>query len=355
METFDGQFVDIGIITVKALLYYGQRDIRLEEIAVPKCGPDEVRIKVTHSGISQTHINEFIEGPFIINADPHPVTGHKIPLIPGHEFGGTIEAVGDPSNEHLIGQQVAVLPRISCGECYTCQQGKENICEQLVYIGLAGAHGGFAEYAVVDKRNTFPVEDTALMSFVEPILVGIHVGRMLGTDLHKCSTLLLGAGGVGISVATVLKYYYGMDITIADFLPNRLSIAAAEFETIHKDDIEEKYDIVIDCAGSDPASQETALLESFKYVHTGGTILSVGVYFHPVTFVPATLTLAEIQLRSSFAYSPQDEQLLPEVLAAIPIKFEQFIEEVSLEDLVEEGYYRSEVDKDSLIRIVARP
>lgn len=341
---------------MKALLYYGQRDIRLEDVPMPECGIDEVRIQVTHSGISQTHVNEFIEGPFLINSDPHPATGKKIPLIPGHEFGGTIEAVGGPSNEHLIGQQVAVLPRVACGECRYCEQGRENICDKLVYIGIVGADGGFAEYAVVNQKNIFPVDNTAVMSFVEPLLVGIHATRALDRKLEGQSILVLGAGGVGLSLAAVLQHYSHADVTVCDFLPNRLAVAdSIGFQTLHKDDIAEQYEIIIDCAGSDPASQQSALLEAMGHVDKGGTIMSIGAYFHPLSFVPISVTFAEVNILTSFAYDSTDEQLLPDVLKAISIDFNQLIEEVTLEDLVEEGYYRSEVDKDSLIRIVARP
>lgn len=77
---------------MKALVYYGNRDIRLEEVLQPEPGADELLIKVTDAGLCQTLVNEFVEGPFIINTGTNPMTGRAIPLIAGHEFGGVVNA-----------------------------------------------------------------------------------------------------------------------------------------------------------------------------------------------------------------------------------------------------------------------
>ena len=343
-------------MNMKALLYYGERDIRLEEIPVPSPQFDEVLIKVTHAGISQTQVNEFIEGPFIINANAHPLTGNRMSLIPGHEFGGIIEAVGDSVDRALIGLQVAVLPRFTCGECRYCLNGRENICDQLVYYGLVGHNGGFAEYATINRKNVYPVDNVDMMSFVEPLLVGTHAGRILEKQIDGNRILIMGAGGVGLSVALVLKYYYKANVIVCDFQEERLRITKSiGFETIHTEEIAEQYDVVIDCAGNDPASQQSALLEGLGYLYKGGTLLSIGAYFHAIQIVPTSLTFTETNIMSSFAYDSEDERLLPDVIASIPVDFKALIEEIPLDNIIEEGYYRSEIDKDSFVRIVIRP
>lgn len=345
-----------SVETMKALVYYGSRDIRLEEVEKPTPGPNDVLIRVTHAGISQTQVNEFIEGPFVINSAPHPLTGKAVPMIPGHEYGGVIEDAGSNVSRDMIGEQVAVLPRMTCGECRYCTSGKEHVCPQIAYIGLLGEHGGFATWSVVPKENVFPVRDTALMSFVEPILVGIHAGKVIQHMLPSSKVLVMGAGGVGVSLAAVLRDYYKADITLTDILPNRLERSAkAGFKTLDKDALEQEYDIVIDCAGSDPVSQRSAVFEAFDYVYSGGTVLNLGTYFHSLSFVPAGLTVPEKQLRTSFAYNSQDEKVLPEVIKSLQLDFKMLIEEVEFDKIIEEAYFRSEVDKDSFIRLVVKP
>ncbi len=343
---------------MKALKFYNQRDIRLEDLEKPMPGDGEVLIKVTHSGISQTQVNEFMEGPYLINAIPGDAGLGADELIPGHEFGGVIEGVGPNTDSRLIGQPVAVLPRISCGNCENCQQGDENLCSNLAYYGLVGAHGGFAEYAVVKKENIFPVGsiDTSLYSFIEPILVGINAGKQIEDRIAGSKILLLGAGGVGISTAAVLKDYYMADIVVSDFLPFRLQKAAElGLKTIRSEELACEYDIVIDCAGSDPASQNAAMLESFDYVKPNGIVLMMGSYFHELSFVPMSVIARQVQLRSSFAYNSYAEGKLNEVLETLEPDFNLLIHEIPLEDIVDEGYYRSEVDKNGFVRIVVKP
>ncbi|MEL6823979.1 MAG: alcohol dehydrogenase catalytic domain-containing protein, partial [Calditrichota bacterium] len=317
---------------------------------------DDVLIRVTHAGISQTQVNEFIEGPFVINSDPHPLTGKALPLIPGHEYGGIIESTGTNVNRDMIGEQVAVLPRMTCRKCRYCSSGKEHLCPQIAYIGLLGEHGGFATYSVVPKENVFSVNDTSLMSFIEPILVGIHAGRNVQHMLPASKVLVMGAGGVGVTLAAVFRDYFQTDITLTDILPNRLErCAEVGFKTLEKEFLEQEYDIVIDCAGSDPVSQRSAIFEAFDYVYSGGTVLNLGTYFHSLSFVPAGLTVPEKHLRTSFAYNSKDEKILPDVLKSLKLDFSLLIEEVDFDRIIEEAYFRSEVDKDSFTRLVVKP
>ncbi|MGH1365889.1 MAG: alcohol dehydrogenase catalytic domain-containing protein [Calditrichia bacterium] len=346
----------VSVETMKALVYYGSRDIRIEHVEKPTPGPNEVLIRVTHAGISQTQVNEFVEGPFVINTAPHPLTGKAVPLIPGHEFGGIIEEVGATAGKQLIGKQVAALPRITCGECRYCRSGKEHICKKIAYIGLLGENGGFAQYAVVPKQNIVEVQDTAAMSFIEPILVGLHAGRVIQHLLPASKVLVMGAGGIGVCLAAVLRDYFRADVTLTDILPNRLArIKKAGFNVLGKNQLKREYDIVIDCAGGDPISQRSAIFEAFDYIYNGGTVLNLGTYFHPLSFVPVTLTVPEMQLRTSFAYDSHDEELLNDALEAIKLDFSELIDKIDFDKLIVEGYFRSEVDKDSFIRLVVQP
>ena len=344
-----------------ALRYYGNRDIRLEDIPVPEVGENEVLIKVTDAGLSQTQVNEFIEGPLIINTQPHPLTGKSIPLIPCQEYGGIVEKVGKNVDPSWIGKQVAVLPLVYCGECEYCKKGKQNLCDKRAYHGLLGLDGGFAEYSVINVNNIFPVDKKELLTFIEPILVGINTldlyKKHSGLDSVKdLKVLILGAGAVGLSIAAVWKFFAQADVYINEIINFRKQKAEeAGFKTIEKSQLKENsFDVVIDAAGMDPLSPQVALKEGLKYVKKGEFFISVGSYFHPISFVPVYITANEKHVLSSMAYKPHQVDLLPEVIKSIKLDFSKFITEIPLENIIEDGYYRAEVEKESFIRIVVK-
>jgi len=341
-----------------ALRYYDMRDIRLEQIPKPEVKDGEVLIKVTDAGMSQTQINEFVEGPFIINRTTHALTGKKIPLIPCQEYGGIIEKVGGKVSETLVGEQVAVLPLVSCGKCRYCLDGRENLCDMLAYHGLIGLDGGFCEYSTVSAHNIIPVADRSMLTFIEPILVAIHAANRYEThdSLKNKKVLILGAGAIGISMAAVWRDCYGAEITLNDILPYRMKLAEkAGLNIVQKAMIGHGYDIVVDAAGMDTLVDKPAIIEGTEYLKKGGILLNLGTYFHPVSFVPSSMLISEQVLCESLMYSSSDSKMLPDILKTIKMDFSVFIEEAPLKDIIEKGYYRAEVDKDGFTRIVIRP
>jgi (R,R)-butanediol dehydrogenase/meso-butanediol dehydrogenase/diacetyl reductase len=341
-----------------ALKFYNHRDIRLEEIQKPVPNIDEVLIRVTDAGISQTQINEFVEGPFLINREPHPRTGIGVPIIPCQEYGGVIEDVGESVEKELIGKQVAVLPLTSCGECEHCKSGDQNYCSEMAYHGLLGSHGGFAEYSVVNRRNIFEVENKDILTFIEPILVAIHsanIYQQLKTLKGK-RVLILGAGAIGISIASVYRDFFGADIVINDTLNTRLDRAERSgLKTLSKENLVEKFDLVVDAAGMDTMVENPALVEAQNYLKKGGAILNIGTYFHPLSMVPSSLLLNEHIILTSITYNFADVEMLGRVVKSLNLDFSSFIDYITLDRIIEDGYYKVEIDKESFIRIVVNP
>jgi len=313
---------------MKAWRFHNRRDLRFEDLPMPQPGQGEVLLRVTDAGLSQTQIAEFMEGPFIISKDRHPRTGFEGPIIPCQEYGGIVEAVGEGVSDSLVGAQMAALPLVHCGTCRPCRTGRENLCETLAYRGLLGADGGFCAYSVVHESQLFPVEDPSMLNFIEPILVGIHSLKRANT-LGAERVLVQGAGAVGCAVAAVWQDCGGLNVDVFDLLPNRCERAAAMGLSVLDAEPEVgAYDVVVEAAGKDLQHGRTALLEAFDYTASGGTVLSLGTYFSPISFVPMTLTIPE---RNDFG-----------ALTTF----------VPLEELVESGYYQAEVDKDEFTRII---
>lgn len=328
-----------------ALQYYGQRDIKLVDVNIPECKKDEVLLRVTDAGLCQTQINEFIEGPYIIDKTPHKITGKALPFIVGHEFGGIIEKTGNFENNSIIGKQAAVLPLLECGKG-----------DNIIYYGLKGENGGFAEYACVKKDNLYFTENKSLITFIEPLLVAIHACNKIKENIKDKKICILGSGTIGLCVASVIRDYYGGEVVINDILPQRIErLRKAGFKVMNKLDLKREYDIVIDCAGNDPTSRESAFSEGFNYLQKCGRLLSLGTYFHPVLIDPSAMLLNDYQLITSYLYNNEDVKLLPDVINTIRVDFSRFILNIKLKDIIEDGYYRSEVDKESFTRLVVTP
>lgn len=162
---------------MKAQVLYGVNDLRFEEADKPVPDKDEVIVKVEAVGICGSDIPRIYE------------TGaHRHPLIPGHEFAGTVceayEGVDDTSA--LVGRRVGIFPLIPCGKCGPCRNKQYEMCRNYNYLG-SRCDGGFAEYVrvpvwnLIDLPDNVSFEDAAML---EPTAVAAHaMRRLLGNEL----------------------------------------------------------------------------------------------------------------------------------------------------------------------------
>ena len=105
-------------------------------------------------------------------------------------------------------------------------------------------------------------------------------------------------------------------------------------------------------SGDPYATDSPALLEAFRYLRKAGTLVSIGTYFHSMSFVPVELLVDEYVVVNSYGYTSGNVTDLTRVLASVQTGLGGLIEEIPLSAVVEHGYYRAEVDKDSFTRLV---
>jgi 2-desacetyl-2-hydroxyethyl bacteriochlorophyllide A dehydrogenase len=190
--------------------------IRVGQAPDPEWGPKDVVVKVGACGICGTDIH-IIDGEF-------PPT--KYPIIPGHEFGGTVVAVGEEVTGVKVGDRVGVDPTLNCGECYFCQRGQGNLCERWNAVGVTTT-GGFAECVAVPERTVYPLPDGmsfAEAALIEPVSCVVHGFHMLQPRVGD-SYLIYGAGPMGLQNAQVARFNGARVVAIVDINPNRLDIA----------------------------------------------------------------------------------------------------------------------------------
>src|SRR6478672_802668 len=102
-----------NIEDMKALRFHGIKDLRVEEVEVPKaCGPHQVLVKNSYCGICGTDLHEYLHGPIQIPQKPHPFSKAVLPLILGHEFSGVVVEVGDEVQDVRVGDRVSIQPNV---------------------------------------------------------------------------------------------------------------------------------------------------------------------------------------------------------------------------------------------------
>ena len=201
---------------MEALVYSGPGRFEIGRLDAPEPGAGEAVVRVRASGLCHTDV-EVLHGRYGEGA---------FPLVPGHEYAGTVEAVG-PGVSDVIrpGDRVVIDPNISCGTCRACRRGLGNLCATLQAYGVT-RDGGFAEYALVDAAALHPIGDMdfALAALAEPLGCVLNGLDAAGTDSVR-DALLYGAGPIGLLMALALRERGVESVTVVDLDGSRREFA----------------------------------------------------------------------------------------------------------------------------------
>lgn len=172
---------------MKAYVLHGPDDIRYEEVEVPKVAVGEVLVKVKATGVCGSDIPRIYQ------------TGaHKHPLIPGHEFAGVVEALGEGVEENWLGKRVGVFPLIPCGKCGPCRKKQYEMCRSYDYVG-SRRDGAYAEYVTVPADNLIGLPDNVSFeaaAMLEPMAVAVHAMRRVSVKPED-TVVICGVGTIG--------------------------------------------------------------------------------------------------------------------------------------------------------------
>jgi L-iditol 2-dehydrogenase len=210
--------------TMRAAVYRGINDVRVETVPVPEIGTGEILIKVASCGICGTDLKKIHTG------------SHSAPRIFGHETAGTIVATGQGVKNFAVGERVMVFHHVPCGNCYYCR--KKTFAQCPVYkpagvtAGFEPSGGGFAEYVrvmdwivrdggVIRIPDGVPFDQAA---FVEPVNTVLKGVKSLNLQPDE-TVLVIGQGPIGILWAS-LALRTGATVLTSDLYPERHAIAA---------------------------------------------------------------------------------------------------------------------------------
>jgi len=264
---------------------HGPRDLRAEALAEPALpGTGEVLVRVHAAGICGSDLHTYLEGK---------IGDTKLggPLILGHEFAGTIEAVGElesTGQSHSLqhGTDVAVDPGRPCGLCELCRRGDPNLCPHLRFCGLYPDNGCFCEKIVMPASCCFPLpkeidhEEGALL---EPLGVALHAVDLAKPRVGE-SGVVIGAGPIGLLIVQAAKLAGFDPIFVVEPLPWRLQLAEKfggvpidpslgdPFEGIRAATNGRGVDVAFEAAWADKSVQLAAEL-----ARPGGRLVLVGI------------------------------------------------------------------------------
>lgn len=183
---------------MKSAVFYGKHDLRVEECAMPKIGPEDVLIQIKACGVCGTDVHIFEGDKGAAEVTP--------PTILGHEFSGVVVEAGSRAGNWKKGDRVCVDPNCYCGSCDPCRNGEVHFCQHMVGYGTT-VNGGFAEYCAVNYRQVYRLgEHTSFEqgAMAEPVACCLH-----GMDLCEIrpghQVVVIGGGMIGLLMVQLAK------------------------------------------------------------------------------------------------------------------------------------------------------
>ncbi len=289
---------------MRAAVSLGRGAIGVESQPRPEPGPGEVRIRIGACGICGSDLRMFGAGFFPKGATP------------GHEFAGTVDALGEGVRDLALGEAVAVEPFRSCGRCPACRAGRDPICREARLLGVHDA-GGLAEYVVAPARRAFRTPDgldPRSAALAEPMAVVLH-GLARGDCAPGQRVLVLGAGPIGLLTVLAARALGAKDVWVTARHAHQANLAAelgatrvlaeadADAATLDSLGRSDEIDLVVETVGG---SAETLRL-AIAAVRPGGTVSVLGVCFGSVALDALPLLLKEITLAWSYCYARGEE------------------------------------------------
>jgi len=294
--------------TMRAAVYRGVNDVRVETIPVPEIGPGEVLMQIHTCGICGTDLKKIHTG------------SHSAPRVFGHEMSGTVAAVGEGVTDFAVGDRVMAYHHIPCGKCFYCRKQTFAQCETYKKVGCTAgfepAGGGFAEYirvmdwivqrGLVKIPNDVSFEQAA---FIEPVNTCYKAINLL--DLKPDETVLvIGQGPIGILLAALARRT-GATVLTSDLYAERHAIAA-------KFDLKNPLDARGDVVGAAKAATEgrgadvalvavggNAVIQlAMEAIRPGGRVMLFAATQHgEAPFDPAAVCMDEKTLMGSYSAS----------------------------------------------------
>ncbi len=289
---------------MKALVWTEKEKVEFLDREIPDY-TGKLLIKVAYAGICGSDVS--------IYCGKHPRA--KAPLIMGHEFTGTVCAIGENvDTEFKNGDRVVINPLYFCGRCRACLKGNTHVCKTLRFYGI-DTDGGMAEYAAIPDSCLLKLPDDLdfkLATLIEPTAVVVHGLRMIEKMFHG-SAAVIGLGPMGLLSALLLKDSGVSKLFCVETQPARIEMAKAlgldvinpltddVKEYIYSNNDNEGVDILVEASGSPAAAKMMTDITGVR-----GEILLLSVFKEPAPIDLRTINFAEQRIIGTRVYTGLD-------------------------------------------------
>jgi (R,R)-butanediol dehydrogenase/meso-butanediol dehydrogenase/diacetyl reductase len=297
---------------MRAAVYKGDRSIEVEDYPTPTVGPDDVLLEISHCGVCGSDIHFVLEGWSPPNR------------VHGHEFSGTVVAVGDRVSAWTVGDAVVGGPSVRCGECEYCRAGRPNLCAGRGAVSGGDWQGAFADYMRVPQGELLRLPDGVTLreaALTEPLTVALH-GITLAAVQPGERVLITGGGPIGALSAAALIHRGITDVVVSEPSPVRRALCErlgavvvepGDLTTPAMPDqiVPEPFHVALECSG-----HAVAMEQCLGQLARTGRLVLVGAGIKPPRFDPNRIILNELVITGSFCYDADGFHRALELLAA---------------------------------------
>ena len=300
--------------TMPAAVFMGLRDVVVEERPTPFPGPGELLLEVSHCGICGSDLHFLIEWGGMTN------------VVEGHEWSGTVVAVGEGVDGWSVGDRVIDGPSARCGTCEYCVAGRRQLCIERGRIGTGpSTDGAFARYKKVAVVDALRIPDNLSLkhaALTEPLAVALHGITRAGGPRPGTRWLVTGGGPIGFLSVAALKAFGIDDIVVSEPKKRRRALCAKlgartvspeelVIPPMPHDLVDEPFDVALECSGNG-RGQEAALAQ----LKRAGTMVLVGAGMARPKFDPNRILLNELVITGAFVYDHDGFPRALELLAS---------------------------------------
>lgn len=316
---------------MKAAVLKNAHELVIEEAPMAQIEADEVLVKVAACGICGSDLHLYKHGSLSPN------------LLLGHESAGTVAEVGERVEGFNVGDRVAVLGRVPCGECHWCRRGRHHVCPNRIDV-----RGGFSEYVAVKPQMLAPLPEG--MSFrqaavIEPMAVCLHGVRLarIGSD---DGVVVTGAGPIGLFTAALLRDMGVRGLVVSEPSERRREIASIWADRVvdptredvagsAREALEPGADVLVECSG-----QAGVLEEGFNTMGFAGRVLLLGACLESISLNPASLLVREIAFQGSYGCDMEEFRHCIELVRSGRIDVNPVISGVVSQDELPDAFER---------------
>jgi L-iditol 2-dehydrogenase len=266
---------------MKAVALTRLRQLEWIELPTPRLQqPDEVLLQVRCVGICGSDMHYFETGRIASRVA-------TFPFLLGHECAATVMATGKAVTRVKLGDEVAVDPAMSCGECDQCRVGRPHTCRRLRFLGCPGeADGCLREYLVMPEASLYPTRrklNLEQATLCEPLSIGLYAVRLAQLQAGM-NVGILGAGPIGLCVLLAARQADAGLVFMTDRVAHRVDFARRaganwsgnpDTQPVAHEILRQQaggLDVVFECAG-----QQAALDQAVDLLKPGGKLVIVGI------------------------------------------------------------------------------